>query len=355
MSGFNASVFLALFCAAGLGGEGAVAVAESAPRPLVRVLVPTEPGLFELTVLTQAELAAAALEVEHRALPAGEASAWIEEARRDRALAVVVLEGAMRPRARVWLLGTGASPGPHLLEGEPDVDARGAEGAAVRVRSTLALRVAELVREHRQFVAAAARVKAAPAKAAPPAPVVTTVAPVAAEPSHAPVLRIEVAAAAGRSLHPTAPTVGLDFGLARHAPHGVTLRLGLGSRTAPTALAGPGGTVRCYETRLAGGVSIEGPTLPAGFVPELGGELGLVHTLLVGSGGPGFQGGRVGAFAFAAAGEGALFLPLGAKLGGFVALRVAQVFPRPAVYIDDVEVSRRGPSWEGRVGVRYFP
>jgi hypothetical protein len=168
-------------------------------------------------------------------------------------------------------------------------------------------------------------------------------------------LRIEVAATAGRSLHPTAPTLGLDLGLARHAPRGFTLRLGLGTRTASTALVGPGGSVRAYETRLAGGVSLEGPRFPAGLVPELGVELGLVHTLLVGSGGPGFEGGRVGALAFGAAGEGALFLPLGAKLGGFIAVRAAQVFPRPAVFIDELEVSRRGPSWEGRAGVRFFP
>jgi hypothetical protein len=313
----------------------AVPCAAAAPR--VRLLVPTRADLSELAVLTRAELVAAGFEVDHRAVPAGPLAAWLQEAHRDRVLAVVALEPAPA-QVRLWLLEGGPAAPPEVLSEAPapvdrttGVPTAGAGDAATsRARTTLALRIAERILAHRTALAVPAA--AAPARA-PASP-----------------FSFEALLLAGRSLHPTAAAVGLELGLARRFGAWGLWRLGFCERAAVSAMAAPAGTARPYETALVAGLGLVRSF--GRLTPELSLGLGAQHTWLVGQGAQGFQGHREGTLAAVVALRAAARLDLG-RVSVLLAARTWQLVPWPVVLIDEVTVSRAGPGFEVGLGLGY--
>lgn len=362
----------------------------SASSPaLVRLIVPALPGFLELTVLARAELATAGFAVQERATPAGDSSAWLDEARRDGALAVVILGGTRSaPGARVWLLGPAGADHPHELQSP--AARRPSDGLILRARTTLAVRIAEHVREHRSFtlqhLGAAGRAGAAIAAPASPGEPAPRAQPSALAPAAAVALlgavavaapappgrggavgvpasiavgaegrrrtiRLEAALLAGRSLHPQVPSVGLDLGIARLFGRGFA-RFGLSARMPTSPLVGPGGTVRLYEAATWVGMGLAGPPFAQRLRPEMGFDVGVQHTKVVGRGAPGFQGHDESSWSPALAGTVGLGLQLGRSSAALLGLRVFDLLAVPVVLIDETTVTRPGPGYEGRLAFR---
>jgi hypothetical protein len=314
--------------------------------PRVRLLVPTLPEQTELAVLTRAELVAGGLVVEHRAVPAGPLDAWLHEAQRDGALAVVALDPAPA-QVRLWLLAGPASlPGPPLTLVEPMAAAfpgpGAVEAATSRARTTLALRIAERIHEHRADQTVRTRPAQAAAIAKAPLPEVGS-------PSPSPPPQVEVLLFAGRSLHPGALAIGLEFALTRPLGRWWQGRIGFSERGPHAALAAPGGTARPYESGLLASLVLG--RAQGRLTPELSLGGGVQHTLVVGQGAPGFQGHTEGSFSAVLAARAGARLQLGRGLSLLAAARAFQLLPAPAVIIDDVEVSRTGPGYEAGLGV----
>jgi hypothetical protein len=348
-------------------------VSSSGPRPVVRLVVPTLPGFLELTVLTRAELTAAGFEVQERAIPAGDSSAWLAEARRDEALAAVILGGSRAaPAARIWLLGPAKSDRPHELQSPPS--RRPSEGLILRARTTLAVRIAEHVLQHHTFTRqlldgdAAAngprQLEPGPVVAppglvprAPPAPAQRVQA--AARPglaaSEASALagnRIELAVLAGQSLHPEAPSLGIDLGYARLSARRRFVHVGLSARTPIRALSAVGGTVRGYEAAAWTGVGLEGAMFWRRLAPEIAIDLGLQHTRVIGRAAQGFEGHSVGSWSPLLAGNIGLVVQLGPHSTALLGMRVFHLFAPPTILIDETTVSRDSPNYEGRLSLR---
>jgi hypothetical protein len=344
---------------------------------VVRLAVPTLPGFLELTVLTRAELTAAGFEVEERAMPSGDPSPWLGEARRDHALALVVLGGSRTaPAARIWLLGAAASDRPHDLQSPPA--RRPSEGLTLRARTTLAVRIAEQVLQHEAgrpaHVDASAGAGARAPDAGPPAELAEgrpsrsdfagpsiAGAPIGPGLAAAPgpelaargATRIELALLLGLSLHPDAPSVGLDLGLAHGVLRRWFARLALSGRLPTTPLSAAGGTVRVYEAAVWTGAGIASPARWDRLVPELAIDLGLQRTALVGQGAPGFAGRTEIAWSPAIAGTIGISVDLGRSSAALVGLRVFDLLSNPVVMIDDTPVSRTGLGYEGRLSLRF--
>jgi hypothetical protein len=357
---------------------GATEPSGSAPgwtsRPVVRLVVPTLPGFLELTVLTRAELTAAGFEVQERAIPAGDSSAWLAEARRDEALAAVILGGSRTaPAARVWLLGPAKSDRPHELQSPPS--RRPSEGLILRARTTLAVRIAEHVLQHHTFTrqllgeetaangprrsepgpAAPPGLKPSPAAPQPPAQHGQAAAGAGLAASDASALagnRVELAVLAGQSLHPEAPSLGIDLGYARLSARRRFVHVGLSARTPLQALSAVGGSVRGYEAAAWTGVGLEGAMFWRLLAPEIAIDLGLQHTRVIGRAAQGFEAHSVGSWSPLLAGNIGLAVQLGPHSAALLGMRVFHLFAAPTILIDETTVSRDSPNYEARLSLR---
>ena len=347
----------------------------SRSRPIVRLVVPTLPGFLELTVLTRAELTAAGFEVQERVIPGGDSRAWLDEARRDDALAAVILGGSRTaPAARVWLLGPAKSDRPHELQSPPS--RRPSEGLILRARTTLTVRIAEHVLQHETFtrqllegeaaangprhpsLAPVAPPRSAPPPAgAPPTPgsdVRSALPPERATPDDAarPHTRFEAALLAGQSLHPTAPSLGIDLGLARLSARRRFVQLGVSGRMPTRPMSGPAGTVRTYEGAAWTGVGLEGPSFWRRLAPEIAIDLGVQNTRVIGRPTAGFEGHTASSWSPLIAGNLGLAVHLGPHSAALLGMRLFALLTAPTVLIDETTVSRPNPNYEARLGLR---
>lgn len=256
----------------------------------------------------------------------------------------------------------------------------------MRARTTLAVRIAEHLREHRAFteaqrperehapaasaaLAAPATIPARPSVGGPPgaqparaggstghpaaaAPVnPAATAALGHDPGQAATHRLELGLLGGLSLHPGSPSLGVELALSRRFGLGLVARIGLLGRLPTGALSASAGTVRVYESAGWVALGIEAPRL-WGVVPEASLDLGLQHTLLVGQRRTGFDGHTERAWSALLAGTLGLTRPLTGRTTVYLGARIFALLPGPLVFIDDLTVSRTGPGYEARLGLR---